>query len=179
VLGWDESTLRALNAVFAEAPGLTQLWWFIDAPVGAIFLILLLAGICVKKRAWRLMIVLGATAACADLLVSFGLKPLLARPRPCLELVNLIVPYGCGGAFGLPSGHATTSFAIAGVLNRRWMWAAAVISALSRVAIGVHYPTDVLVGAALGSSIGWMSARVFLKNAQPRTGTKSPSLESE
>ena len=170
MLSWDESTLRALNAALAEAPGLTQLWWFIDAPVGAICLILLLAGICVKRRAWRLMLVLGVTAACADLLVSFGLKPLLARPRPCHELVNLIVPYGCGGAFGLPSGHATTSFAIAGVLNRRWMWAAAAISALSRVAIGVHYPTDVVVGAALGTSIGWISARAFLKNGKTTTG---------
>jgi len=161
VAAWDEAALRALNGVLAEAPGLTQLWGFIDAPAGALCLIAVLTVICVRARNWRLLALLIATAVFADLLVTYGLKPWLARPRPCLDLTGLLVPYGCGGAFGLPSGHATTSFALAGALQRRWMWAVAAISALSRVAIGVHYPSDVLAGAALGGALGWAAARLF------------------
>ena len=160
---WDEAALRALNGALAEAPGLTQLWSFIDAPAGALCLIAVLAVICVRARDWRLLLLLIATAAFADLLVSYGLKPWLGRPRPCMELTGLLVPYGCGGAFSLPSGHATTSFALAGVLNRRWMWAIAALSALSRVAIGVHYPTDVLAGAALGTAVGWAARHLAQK----------------
>ncbi len=160
---WDESALRALNSVLAEAPGFTQLWGFIDAPAGALCLIAVLTVFCVRARNWRLLALLITTAAFADLLVTYGLKPWLARPRPCMDLAGLLVPYGCGGAFSLPSGHATTSFALAGVLNRRWMWAVAALSALSRVAIGVHYPSDVLVGAALGAALGWAALSLSQK----------------
>ncbi len=58
---------------------------------------------------------------------------------------------------GFPSDHATASFAIAIAIflrNRRWgvvaLIAAAVLS-VGRVAIGVHYPSDVLAGSALGA----------------------------
>lgn len=60
---------------------------------------------------------------------------------------------------GFPSDHATASFAIATAIflrHRRWgavaLVAAAVLS-VGRVALGVHFPSDVLAGAALGAAV--------------------------
>jgi undecaprenyl-diphosphatase len=89
----------------------------------------------------------------------------VARPRPCLviEGVRLILP--CPATFSMPSGHAFSSFAFAvplWYLTRRFMetwWRIfplflAGMIAFSRIYLGVHYPTDVLVGALLGATIG-------------------------
>jgi len=73
----------------------------------------------------------------------------------------------------MPSGHATSAFAAAACLycaDRRYAWALftlAAIIALSRVFVGVHYPADILVGAALGAGVGTLGAvsarRLFIR----------------
>jgi undecaprenyl-diphosphatase len=99
----------------------------------------------------------------ADLTSNF-LKDIIARPRPCrtLEGVRLLVP--CLRSFSMPSGHATDSFAYAvslvilarNAISRFWriyllMLAASI--AVSRVYVGVHYPSDIAAGAVLGSGM--------------------------
>ncbi len=85
------------------------------------------------------------------------LKHLIARPRPCLVLESVrLVGSGCGGSFALPSNHALIAFSVAAVFSHYFRKAAvpmfmiAVLVALSRVYMGVHYPSDVLAGAVLG-----------------------------
>ncbi|GBE39486.1 undecaprenyl phosphate-alpha-4-amino-4-deoxy-L-arabinose arabinosyl transferase [bacterium BMS3Bbin08] len=85
------------------------------------------------------------------------LKHLIARPRPCLVLESVrLVGSGCGGSFSLPSNHALIAFTVAAVFSHFFrraivpMFLIAVLVALSRVYIGVHYPSDVLASAALG-----------------------------
>jgi undecaprenyl-diphosphatase len=72
---------------------------------------------------------------------------------------------------GFPSDHATGAFAVAMAIwlrNRRWgtvaLIAAAVLS-VGRVAIGVHYPSDVLAGAALGCAAALL---LFARPARER-----------
>ena len=67
-----------------------------------------------------------------------------------------------------PSGHATTAFALAAVLAFLWpktFWPAllfAVLVALSRVAIGAHYPTDIAAGAVLGVFGAYVVRHLFV-----------------
>jgi membrane-associated phospholipid phosphatase len=99
-------------------------------------------------------------------------KHILQVPRPPQILapneVNLIGPDWGTNAF--PSGHASMIFNIAGVIAlttaKKWLRllliSAAAIIALTRVAVGVHWPLDVAAGAALG----WLTVWLGLKLAQ-------------
>ena len=93
------------------------------------------------------------------------LKAAVARPRPCRVIEGLRLIIACPQSYSMPSGHAITSFAGAlplhlltrGYLPPAWrlyplLLAAAV--AFSRIYLGVHYPSDALAGALLGSLIG-------------------------
>ncbi len=85
------------------------------------------------------------------------IKPLVARARPyeAIDALQALVPPPHGTSF--PSGHTASAFAVAVVLFRNidkkisgWILALAVLISLSRIYVGVHYPTDVLGGALLG-----------------------------
>jgi undecaprenyl-diphosphatase len=98
----------------------------------------------------------------SDQLSSSVLKQLFDRARPCHTINGIpIVPevrllVGCGSGRSFPSSHAVNNFAVATLFTmhyRRWGWAFftwASLVALSRVAIGVHYPSDILGGALFG-----------------------------
>ena len=80
---------------------------------------------------------------------SLGFEPLLVHPADP----------------SFPSGHAAFFFALAVVvyaINRRWgitYFVLTVLVVLSRVASGVHWPTDILAGAAIGLACGWLVVR--------------------
>jgi len=94
------------------------------------------------------MVVIAYFAAAA---ASDGIKLAVGRERP---VDHPLVPEPTSGSF--PSGHAATSFACAATLAmflpRRApvLYVLAALIAYSRVYVGVHYPLDVLAGAALG-----------------------------
>lgn len=88
------------------------------------------------------------------------LKYYFGRMRPCNVLEGVRVLVGCSSSFSMPSNHSTNAFAFAIPFfimykNRlRYIFVAvAVLVALSRIYVGVHYPSDVLVGALLGSAL--------------------------
>lgn len=116
-----------------------------------------------------------AIALIADVLaVNVILKPLVARARPYVTL-DTIVPLGhLSRDFSFPSGHSAASFAGAWALYksapRKYGIAAVVLAALialSRLYVGVHYPTDVLAGAAIGIAAGelgaWAGKKIWKK----------------
>jgi len=97
----------------------------------------------------------------SHVVASFLVKPWISRIRPS-QLVTSIVVSETGG-YSFPSTHATVSFALAEVLalyepRFRIVWyTIALAISVSRVYLGVHYPSDILVGALLGYSIGKVS----------------------
>ena len=120
-----------------------------------------------RRLRWAVLFSL-ITVAVTDLTSSAFLKPLFARPRPCWELtVHLLVP--CGAGFSLPSSHAANLFGQAYFFKAvapksvKYLIPLAVIVSLSRVFVGVHYPADILFGAALGTVIGVIVGGWFVK----------------
>jgi undecaprenyl-diphosphatase len=95
------------------------------------------------------------------------LKNAVARERPCRAIDGIRLITACPKSYSLPSGHAISSFAFAVpifILSRGYMkmsWRIyplilASLIALSRPYLGLHYPTDVLAGAVLGTAIGML-----------------------
>ena len=88
------------------------------------------------------------------------LKYLVRRPRPVLE--GLAPLSSTVTSLSYPSAHSTTSFAAAGVLSRRLpaspLYACAGAMALSRTYAGVHYPSDIVAGAAFGTALSELMA---------------------
>ena len=93
-------------------------------------------------------------------LVNIALKYVVRRPRPLLEGLPALSSTVTSLAY--PSAHSTTSFAAARVLSRGLppppLYAGAAAMALSRTYAAVHYPSDVVAGALLGTALGELLA---------------------
>lgn len=122
----------------------------------------LVGGVAVWLKGGRqgkiLLLLLAAGLLTADPIAANPLKKLVGRARPFVTHPELDVRGGRGGKPSFPSSHATNSFLAAtliGFCYRRLRipaFSAAAIVGLSRVYNGMHYPSDVLAGAVLGTA---------------------------
>ncbi|HEX2096596.1 MAG TPA: phosphatase PAP2 family protein [Solirubrobacterales bacterium] len=123
---------------------------------GAIWLALglLLAAVDGSDReAWVICAALGPVAIALNYLV----KLVVRRPRPVLE--GLPPLGGAPSSLSFPSAHATSSFAVATAMTRveplgALAFLLALAIAFGRPYLGMHYPSDVAVGAVLGVALG-------------------------
>ncbi|KAA3612135.1 MAG: phosphatase PAP2 family protein [Calditrichaeota bacterium] len=97
------------------------------------------------------------------------LKPWVGRMRPCVELENVNALLGIKKSFSFPSSHATNSFAAATLFSYFYptkkvlFFTLALIICFTRVYVGVHYPIDVVFGAALGALCAYFVYFIYRK----------------
>ncbi len=166
----DRSLFRLINITLG-ADALAPVMKFFSNPVYAAPLLVAL----VVWMVWRdgrrgrvTVLALLLLVPVADQVSSSVLKPLIGRPRPCRAVAAIegVRNHGahCSSSGSFPSGHATNIAAVAMLLAwryRRWAWAAiaaAFLVGYSRIYLGVHYPSDVLGGWALGAGLGALAA---------------------
>ncbi|MFN8218405.1 MAG: phosphatase PAP2 family protein [Solirubrobacterales bacterium] len=159
----DWSILHALNDFLYRHDGVEDPLLFYVNVSEALFIatlaVIFLAASGARHRSWRRAAVAAVLSAGLALAIGKVISELVDRARPFVVDSGGVHLFSAHSADpGFPSDHATAAFAIATAIflrHRRWgifaLLAAAVLS-VGRVAIGVHYPSDVLAGAALGAA---------------------------
>jgi undecaprenyl-diphosphatase len=145
--------------------GHAALLWIALAPLLALW---------ARKPVLFTTVVTAAAVWTADLLTAV-LKTVAGRDRPYDDVpaADPLLRWDLGSS--LPSGHAATSAAAAVILayllgrGGFWLGLLAVAVAFSRVYVGVHYPLDVLAGAAVGLTVG-LAAVALVRRLRPTSG---------
>lgn len=162
---WHNSFLDNLFLISREA--------FLWVPFYFFLLIFVIVNFKKKGSYWALALM--ATAAISNYISSNIIKPCSFRIRPChepllAEHIRLLAQY-CGQNFSFTSSHAVNHFAISVFIYKtfrhhlsKW-WALIFVWSFlicyAQVYVGVHYPTDVIGGAIIGSLIGYGMATIY------------------
>lgn len=112
---------------------------------------------------------LGVAAFAMERVIYFVLKNTLRRRRPAEYLPDFRSIVQASDRFSLPSGHTSGAFLFAALCSLEFGAPAALILypwaclvGASRVVLGVHFPSDIVAGAVLGSTLLPVAARVLL-----------------
>src|SRR4051812_2640083 len=156
----DWSIVQALNGFLVHHDAVEDPSMLYVRASEALFVAFLAALFLFGRRPLRRAAVGAAASAGVALAVAALASTAIARARPFASdpsRVHLLIPHAADP--GLPSDHATAAFAIATAIllcDRRWgavMLVFATALAVGRVAAGVHFPSDVIAGALLGTVI--------------------------
>jgi undecaprenyl-diphosphatase len=123
------------------------------------------------KKYWRMVAEAFIAAVFTRFVLTAAIRWLWFRPRPFVSLnfIPLIDQNAKEGSF--PSGHASFYFALSTIVyyyNKKAGILFYIVSSLivvSRVFVGIHWPSDILVGAILGILMGWILNKLFRKHA--------------
>lgn len=154
----DIQLLYLLNNLAGQSPFLDKIIVFLASYLAyflaALFLALLFFSHYPKQEKIRILLVTAVSTAIARFGATELIRLFYHRPRPfsVLPIHHLLTDT----AWSFPSGHATFFFALATVVylyHRAWgivFFIGALGIVISRVIAGVHYPTDIAVGATIG-----------------------------
>ena len=174
---WDAPIILAIHQF--SNPALDTFMRFVTqtGETGAMAIAVILAGWFIWKHrqveAFSILIAFGGA-----MVINAVLKLLFARPRP-----NLFPPLIVESGFGFPSGHVTASVAVFGFLaillwkNKHYAWALfsggwIFMVAISRIYLGVHYPSDTIAAIAFASL--WLIVVIYVQTTYLRS-IKQPS----
>ena len=176
------------------SPLLDTIMVFASSKYGWLPLYLLLVFLLLKKKPLKTglvkVLLLIAAFGISDSFTSRVVKPLFKRQRPYMHSqyearLPLVVENREGFIednrknYGFVSSHASNFFAVltlAGILlslsvrNKWLLWGIAALVAYSRVYVGVHYPSDVLMGGLFGFGLAHGLNFLYLRWIQPRLG---------
>ena len=128
-----------------------------------------------KKETRQIAYILFAAALLSGILV-YIIKEITARPRPFIELglteADILIHTNPYRSF--PSGHTAAAFAVASVVAyylKRWVIPAAIVACIAgfaRIYLLVHYPSDVIAGAAIGIGVTLTIIWIFEKRIKTK-----------
>jgi undecaprenyl-diphosphatase len=166
VVGWDQAIAQQVHNYLLSQPSLQMLARILtvcgDRWVLVLVALIMILGVVIWGRDRRTAVIWAATAILTPVLTTL-FKYSFVRPRPQWDQ-----PIEFESGYSFPSGHATGATIIYGLLAGlayrslsgwpRWLTVTFLISiivltGLSRVALGVHFPADVLAGFAIGLAV--------------------------
>lgn len=164
---WEKRMILRLNNGDHPAADKLMLWVTRMGNGGLVWIMVSLIMIGTGRRLEGLMTLLALTLTA--FLINLVVKPMFTRKRPyeILETVRTMINPPFGSSF--PSGHAASSFAAASMLwffnmpFRYLALALALLIAVSRVYLMVHFPSDVLVGVVSGIVISYLTYLLALR----------------
>ncbi|MNH05252.1 putative undecaprenyl-diphosphatase YbjG [compost metagenome] len=181
----DRSIVEWLNQ--NRIPALDKFFIFITDTVYAVPVIMAMIFIwllCFKvKNKMKVNLIQAIVTFSLNTVVITILKYAIGRQRPYIN-DNLIIKITSGGSPSFPSGHTADAFIVAILFSQLfpekiwsrfliWLWAITI--AYTRIALGVHYLSDVIGGVIISSFIG-ISLNRFFKN-RFYSGQKSVARE--
>lgn len=159
VNSWDGKFIRNYNKIISQS----EPYIAVGVPVA----MAVAAWIKDDRKLLKDAIYVGTSVA-GTFVVTYGMKYLFDRERPYDKYPDRVHAYSHESSPSFPSGHTATAFALATSLSLKYpkwyviapsaLWACSV--GVSRMNEGVHYPSDVLAGAAIG--VGCSVANIYI-----------------
>lgn len=149
-------------------------WWWVRILLGGLFIYLL------TRRDLRPAAILALVAFPIANAATDALKFAFQGLRPCVELDDVVVRVKLLTSFGTASAHSANMMAVAVVFfhfSRPWGWAwlvVAVMTGISRVFVGVHYPYQVLLGWLVGALTAFIVTQTWLAYRRLKDGGNRP-----
>lgn len=158
---WDINTLHKINSMDGKFVRNYSKVFSRSAPyisVGVPVAMAIYAGIGKDEELLKDAVYIGTSVAEAVVL-TYGIKHVIDRERPYDRYPGRVHPYSTESSSSFPSNHTAAAFSLATSLSIKYpkwyviapsaLWACSV--GFSRINEGVHYPSDVIAGAAIGA----------------------------
>lgn len=168
----DVNLLELINQ--HHAPWLDGFMWFMSDKLVWIPLYLVIIGALFYhfgKKAWIQLVIIALLITCTDRFTSGFMKPFFEQERPCQRAdLQVRAPEGCGSIYGFASSHAANTMGLAVYMillfrNRLTLFMIpwSLLIGYSRMYLGKHFPSDVLIGWLVGLTLAWLLYLIYRK----------------